>query len=251
MIIMDDGIGLQAELDMPEKAEGKLPVAVMIHGFTGYKEEYHILEVSKGLNEAGWAVLRADMYGHGKSGGEFRKHTLFKWMQNAMTLVDYARSLDLPEKVFLCGHSQGGLTAMLAAGLKHEQISGLIAMSPACMIPESAREGSLLGQDFDPVSIPEVLPAWNGQVLDGNYIRVAQKIRVEDYIDAYGGPVLIVHGDRDGAVPVEYGIRAAERYRNCTLAIIPGDDHCYNRHLEVVTDAIRDWMTRQLQAPEQ
>ena len=42
--IVDDGIELQAELDMPEKAEGKIPVVVMIHGFTGYKEEWHIVQ---------------------------------------------------------------------------------------------------------------------------------------------------------------------------------------------------------------
>ena len=52
--IMDDGIALQAELDMPEKAEGEMPVAVLMHGFTGYKEEWHILAVSKALTEAGF-----------------------------------------------------------------------------------------------------------------------------------------------------------------------------------------------------
>ena len=51
--IVDDGIELQAELDMPENAEGKIPVVVMIHGFTGYKEEWHIVQVTKTLTEAG------------------------------------------------------------------------------------------------------------------------------------------------------------------------------------------------------
>jgi hypothetical protein len=134
---------------------------------------------------------------------------------------------------------------MLAAGLKHEQISGLIALSPACMIPELARNGNLLGLDFDPVNIPETLSAWDNQVLDGNYVRVAQKIRVEDYIDAYAGPVLVVHGDQDGAVPVEYGIRAAERYRDSKLVIIPGDDHCYAFHLDQVVKAVKDWAAGQ------
>ena len=245
LTIMDDGIELRAELDMPENPEGKIPVAVMIHGFTGYKEEWHILQVSKALTEAGFAVLRADMYGHGKSGGEFRKHTLFKWMGNAVTLIDYARGLPFASDIYLCGHSQGGLTAMLAAGLKHDQIKGLIALSPACMIPEEARKGCLLWQEFDPENIPETLPAWNDNVLDGNYVRVAQTIHVEEYIDRYDGPVLIVHGDNDGAVPVEHGRNAAKRYRNCELVIIPGDDHCYAFHLDQVTEAVKNWALRQ------
>ena len=244
MVIMDDGIALDAELDMPEKAEGKLPVAVLIHGFTGYKEETHILAVSKALTGAGYAVLRADMYGHGRSGGEFRKHTLFKWMTNAMTLVDYTRGLPFAGNIYLCGHSQGGLTAMLAAGLKREQVSGLIALSPASMIPEGAREGNQLGQDFDPVNLPESLEAWTKGPLDANYIRAAQMIRVEEYIDRYGGPVLVVHGDADETVPVRVGIAAARRYRNSELKLIPGDDHCYNFHLDQVTDAVREWALR-------
>lgn len=245
--IMDDGIELQAELDMPEKTGGKIPAVVLIHGFTGYKEEWHLLQVSKALTEAGYAVLRADMYGHGKSGGEFRHHTLFKWMGNAMTLIDYARGLDFVSDVYLCGHSQGGLTAMLAAGLKHEQIKGLIAMSPACMIPEISRKGSLLGLDFDPENIPEVLQAW-GRELDGNYARVAQMIHVEEYIDRYDGPVLVVHGDQDGAVPVQYGMEAAKRYRNSELVIIPGDDHCYAFHLDQAVQAVKDWALKQKEA---
>ncbi len=242
MIIMDDGIELQAELEMPEKHGKKVPVVVLIHGFTGHKDEPHLLAVSRGLCEAGFAVLRADMYGHGKSGGTFRNHTLFKWIGNALTLIDYARGLDFAGDVYLCGHSQGGLTAMLAAGLKHDQIKGLVAMSPACMIPEIARQGTLLGERFDPENPPETLPAWGGNVLDDNYIRVAQAIHVEEYIDRYAGPVLVVHGDKDGAVPVEVGIQAAKRYRNCTLSVIPGDDHCYAYHLDQVVKAVTDWM---------
>ena len=69
---------------------------------------------------------------------------------------------------------------------------------------------------------------------------------MEEAIDRYTGPVLITHGDQDEAVPVSYGIEAARRYKNAELKLIPGDDHCYNFHLEMVTDAIREWVTRQL-----
>lgn len=244
MYIRDDGIRLNAALDMPAgwQPGQKCPLVVVIHGFTGHIEEAHIVAVSKGINAVGFATLRADMYGHGHSDGEFKKHTLFKWMTNALTVIDYARALDFVTDIYLCGHSQGGLLVMLAAAMKHDVIRGLIPLSPAWMIPEIARKGELLGERFDPDHIPEKLHGWHDLDLDGNYARVAQTIHVEEAIDRYRGPVLIVHGDEDESVPVEYGIRAAERYTNGKLVLIEGDDHCYDRHLDQVVAAVQDWL---------
>ena len=244
MYIQDDGIRLNAALEMPEgwQPGQKCPLVVVIHGFTGHIEEPHILAVSRAMNAVGFATLRADMYGHGHSDGEFKKHTLYKWLTNALTVIDYARGLDFATDLFLCGHSQGGLLVMLAAAMKRDVVKGLIALSPACMIPEIARQGELLGERFDPDHIPEVLHGWNGLELDGNYARVAQTIHVEEAIDRYPGPVLVVHGDEDEAVPVAYGVRAAQAYANGKLALIPGDDHCYNRHLDQVLAAVQEWL---------
>ena len=242
MYIVDDGIRLNAKLDMPEKHGEKCPLVIVIHGFTGHMEERHITAVSRTLNEIGFATLRVDMYGHGNSDGTFENHTLYKWLTNALSVIDYARSLDFVTDLYLCGHSQGGMTVMLAGAMKHDVIKGLIPLSPAWMIPDGARNGTLLGQDFDPDHIPEVLSAWDGRVLNGNYVRIAQTIRVEEAIDRYDGPVLIVHGDQDEAVPVEYGIRAAERYKNGSLVLIPGDTHCYDHHLDQVLEAIKKWI---------
>ena len=242
MFITDDGVRLNARLELPAEHIDRCPLVIVIHGFTGHMEERHILAVSQAIREAGCATLRVDMYGHGHSDGDFSRHTLFKWLSNALTVIDYARSLEFVTELYLCGHSQGGLTVMLAGAMKHDIIKGLISLSPAWMIPEGARKGTLLGQDFDPDHIPDVLPAWGDRGLSGNYVRVAQTIRVEDAIDRYTGPVLIVHGDQDEAVPVEYGVRAAERYKDCKLVLIPGDTHCYDYHLDQVLDAVREWM---------
>ena len=241
MIILDDGVRLNAELDRPEGAK-KCPLCVVIHGFTGHSEERHILAVCRTLNELGIATLRCDMYGHGKSGGSFREHTLYKWLTNAMTVIDYARSLDFVTELYLCGHSQGGLTVMLAAAMKRDVIDALIPLSPACMIPQAARQGELLGVAFDPEHVPEVLLSWDGRELNGNYVRVAQTIDVDRAIDSYCGPVLIVHGDEDESVPFAVGASAAARYKKATFVRIPGDDHCYTFHLDQVTEAVRAWM---------
>ena len=244
MYIYDDKIRLQATLDMPAGNPDHCPLVIIIHGFTGYSEEPHIEGVSRTMNELGYATLRVDMYGHGKSDGSFQDHTLLKWISNAVTVIDYARSLPFVTDLYLCGHSQGGLMVMLAAGLKHEFISGLIPLSPAVMIPDMARRGGFLGVSFDPNQIPEEFEVSEGIMLSGNYLRTAQLIHVEDAIARYNGPVLLIHSDTDEAVPFSCSEEAAKAYRNAKLVVIPGDTHCYDYHLEMVTDTIRAWMPR-------
>lgn len=246
MFIIDDGIRLNAQLEMPEEHGEKLPLVIVIHGFTGDMEERHILGVAAAFRRAGCATLRVDMYGHGHSEGRFHDHNLYKWLNNAMTIIDYARGLDFVSRVYLCGHSQGGLTVMLAGAMKQDVIAGIIPLSPAWMIPEGARKGELLGGTFDPAHVPDTLDSWKGLTLSGNYVRVAQTIRVEDAIHAYHGPVLIVHGDADDAVPVRYGILAAQMYDQAKLVLIPGDTHCYDHHLDQVEEAVSSWITEQL-----
>ena len=242
MILMDDGIALRTQLDMPKFSPDRCPLVIILHGFTGHMEERHLTAVSSMLNEIGFATLRADLYGHGQSGGEFRNHTLHKWLSNVMALVDYAKALPFASDLYLCGHSQGGLTAMLAAAMERDVIKGLIALSPASMIPEGARKGQLLGIHFDPVHIPEEIPAWNNQTLGNHYIRVAQTIYVDEYIQRYDGPVLLVHGDADGAVPPACSIDAAKKYKNAQLVLIPNDGHCYENHLDLAVEAVKNWM---------
>lgn len=247
MFILDDGIRLSAQLDMPENGAEKCPLVLLIHGFTGYKEEPHIRAVAKEFLQTGCAVLRADMYGHGQSDGTFENHTLYKWLTNILSLIEYARKQDFVTDLYLCGHSQGGLAVILAAGMEHDLIRGLIPLSPAIMIPEGARQGTLLGQQFDPEHVPDQLISWDGRILKGNYVRVAQTLYPEQAMERYTGPVLLVHGDEDEAVPLQCSVDAAKRFANAELRIIEGDDHCYGRHLDQVTRAVGDWMRRQMQ----
>ena len=238
--INDDGISLHAKLDRPADAKN-CPLCIIFHGFTGHMEERHITAAAAAFNSIGIATLRVDLYGHGGSDGEFRKHTLYKWINNALAVVDYAGKLDFITDMYLCGHSQGGLLVMLTAGLRPECFRAIIPMSPAWMIPNSARAGQMLGTSFDPEHVPDELVGefW---CIDGNYIRVAQTIHTEDFIHRYNGPVLIVHGDADELVPVSCAYKAHELYKNSELTIIPGDTHCYDNHLDAAIDAARNFL---------
>lgn len=248
--IDDDGIKLHCKLDMPrdwdegaEKKGRKCPLVIVIHGFTGHMEERHIKAVSGLMNDMGFASLRAEMYGHGESGGSFREHTLFKWLGNAVAVTDYAKSLDFVSDLYICGHSQGGLTAIMLAGMKPDDFRAALPMSPAVTIIDGARNGFSHGLGFDPAHVPEEITV-SGRRLSGNYIRAAQLLDMHGAIERYKGPVLIVHGDKDEAIPVEAAVSASKEFSNAEIAVIPGDDHCYNHHLDQVLDAVRGFMER-------
>ncbi|MBO4928337.1 MAG: alpha/beta hydrolase [Clostridiales bacterium] len=237
--IDSDGIRLHAKLDRV-KEEGKSPLCILIHGFTGHMEEDHIVAAQKAMNECGVSVLRVEMYGHGSSEGEFKDHTLYKWVSNAISVMNYVKSLDFVTDLYLCGHSQGGLLTMLVGGMFPDDFSAIIPISPAWMIPEIARNGTLLGLSFDPLHIPDVL-VFGDKELSGDYCRVAQTIHVEDEIERYTGKVFIIHGDADDTVPFSYAEKALALYKNATLVPIHGDDHCFTRHLSEMVAALKSF----------
>jgi hypothetical protein len=234
--INNDGIRLHAKLDRPDDLV-KGPLCILIHGFTGHMEEEHIITAQKAMNEAGVSVLRVEMYGHGKSDGKFKDHTLYKWVTNALAVVAYARELDFVTDLYICGHSQGGLLTMLIGGMCADKFKAIIPLSPAYMIPENAREGKVLGNSFDPEHIPEKLASESWEI-SGDYIRTAQTIYVEEAISRFKGRVLIVHGDMDPIVSYSYAEKATELYSDATLIPIHGADHCFTGYLDELADSI-------------
>ena len=247
-----DGINLHAKLERP--SDEKSPLVILLHGLTGHMEERHIVAMANTMIEAGYAVLRVELYGHGKSDGEFCNHTLYKWINNVLCVIDYAKELDWVTDLYLSGHSQGGYTTMLVAGMRPDDLAGIMPLSPAIVIERSAQEGSLFGMTFDPAHVPDRIyvgdlelaeqdpEAAKKQSFSGDYFRVAQMLHVNEAIDRYPGPVLIVHGDADVGVPLQDSIDAAGRYANAQLAVIPGDTHCYDYHLDLATQAVREFL---------
>ena len=241
--ITDDGVRLVGILERPSAEPG--PLVLVLHGFTSSKDRPHTIAACEAMREAGFATLRFDLYGHGESGGEFRKHTLHKRISNTLAVMDWAERQDFVTELWLSGHSQGGLTAALVAGTAPERVRGLILRAPAFMIPRCAREGEMLGVRFDPSQIPESFPTIKGLTLEADYIRSAQAIRVEEAIDAFPGPVLLLHGEADDVVPFRDVETAAGRYRSCKLVLIPGETHHFDQAREQMKHVIRDWLSQQ------
>ncbi len=242
--IEHDHIRLHAKLDFPAASKEKYPLVIIEHGYTGHMEEPHLLAISKAVNDNGYASLRIELYGHGKSDGEFKDHTVLKWFHEMMTVIDYAAHLDFVSDIYLAGHSQGGLTAILAAAAERDRIKALIPLAPAIIIRDAARQGRSFDVEFDPDHIPDELKMDEEHTLRGDYFRAAQLLPVEEAIRMYDGPVLIIHSDTDETVPVSYAVEAARLYRDCELKIITGDTHCFDRKVDEVAGYVVDFLKR-------
>ena len=238
-----DGINVHAKLDLPAVQEEKMHVLVIIPGLTGHIEERHILAVKDTALSCGYAVLRSELYGHGKSDGVFRDHTVLLWMSEAMRVIDYALSLPFCRDVIVSGHSQGGLTTVLAAGLMYDRVKAAIPMSPALNLWAGAVKGEFFEDKYGIDNIPEELPCGGG--LSGNYMRAAAMLPVPEAVAKFKKPVLVTHGTADTAVPYEWAEWLSERYEDMKLVTIEGDDHCYNFHLDEVLCAVKEFLTEQ------
>ena len=242
--IDDDGIRLHCKLDMPEN-KVRCPLVILFHGLTGHMEEEHIIAATETMNACGYAVLRTEQYGHGKSGGAFEDHTILKWINNAMRITEYAKSLDFVTDLYVSGHSQGGLLAIMTAGMRPDDFKGMIPLSPALNIPDLARQGNFLGMfAFDPDHIQDEFDLGDVK-LKGDYFRAAQLIYPDDMIAKYKGPVLLIHGAADEAVPLSYSIDANEKFADSKLVIIQDSDHNYHGHLDEFCNALKGYLEEQ------
>ena len=244
-MIDDDGIRLHCKLDVPDTENGAERLILLFPGFSGDMEEPQIISAKDAMNEAGFAVLRSELYGHGKSGGTFKEHTLLKWLDNAIAVTDYARKLPSVRELHVCGHSQGGLLGILLAAVKPDVFSSMILLSPAVTIPYDAKRGMMLGQSFDPDHIPETIGVWYDMELSGNYARIAKLIDVEAAASAYHGPTVIIHGEQDETVPFQASKRILHCFNDAELIPVEGAMHCYEEKLDVLKQCVKEFLIRQ------
>lgn len=244
MVVYDDQVSIELLLELPTEEKNTYPLFIVMHGFCGNKEEALIERMASMMREEGFATLRPDLYGHGKSEGEFRELTVYKWVSNAMRLIDYARKKNQFSRIYLCGHSLGGLVALMTAAMEKDRIAGILGLAPALSMPERARKGILMGTCFDPARVPEEFVIWD-RVLSGNYVRAAQSVYPEQYLRDYPGPVLLVHGDADAIVPLEASRTMMEYASRADLAVIPGAGHEFEGQLPEAVEAARAWVKKQ------
>lgn len=227
--IKRDGLTLRGILNTPKK--DKFDLVILMHGFTADKGDQPgslLYELANNFEERGLATLRFDFNGHGQSDGEFKNMTVLNELGDAEAILEYARSIEGVEKLYLLGHSQGGVVASMMAGYYPDKINKLILLSPAATLKDDAQNGNLQGSEYDPNNVPDELRILDGKTVGGFYLRTAQKLPIYEVAGLYKGPVCLIHGSDDEIVNNIASERYSDTYSNSELHLIPSADHVYS-----------------------
>lgn len=218
---------IHGELLLPEGMDGRLPTVIVSHGLNSSGKHTKNL-IGMSLAMSGFAVICFDFYGGSRrslSGGKMPEMTVFTEKEDLTAVLDYAAALESTDKdrLFLLGESQGGFVTAITAA-EHPELRAIVLYYPAFCIPEDARarhgakEKIPAVERFGPSRLGR---AYSESVWDYDVYRV---------IGAYGGPVLILHGDHDKAVDISYGRRAKDVYRHAEFVCLPGEIHGFTRN---------------------
>jgi acylglycerol lipase len=117
---------------LPEKPARA--VVAICHGFNSHSGHY--LWVGEQLAAAGYAVYAVDLRGRGRSDGERYWVDKFEdYLSDVHAMMQVARSRAPGLKVFLLGHSAGGVTSCVYTLEHQSDLAGLICESFAFQIP--------------------------------------------------------------------------------------------------------------------
>ena len=160
--------------------------------------------------ETGRQFTRFDYQGHGASSGAFEEGTIGLWRADALAVLD--ELTEGPQVVV--GSSMGGWIAFLLAIDRPDRVAGLVGIAPAVdftqalMLPrltdEAKRALEEEGVWYRPSEYdPEPYPITRQLIEEGaNHLILDGSVH-------FDGPVRLIHGMLDDAVPWEHSLKIA------------------------------------------
>ena len=214
----------------PDNIEGKIPTVILCHGLTAnYKR---MMDCAELLKNYGIGSYIFDFRGGSDitiSDGETEDMTVYSEVDDLNAVIDMVKTLDFvdTDKLYLLGHSQGGLVTALVANKRIDEINGLFLICPAFIIPEMSEELSGSAK----ISFDDSLSDWwfttGKKILSKKYLKIGKLINLFDDINGFNKPVYIFHGNSDDIVPLSYSKTANEEYNNSKLMILDNEGHLF------------------------
>lgn len=211
---------------------GRGPAVVFLPGYRSDMAGMKAGAIFAWAHEQGRESLLLDYSGCGQSSGDFADGTLSRWRDEVVALIEAV----VASRTVLVGSSMGGWLMLLVAARLAVPPCALMGIAAAPDFTEWGRSdadktrlaaGETVYDDnpygFDPTPIHA--PFWT----DG------QANRMLTGPIAFDGPVRLVHGMRDTAVPWDVSRRLAEAVRSSDvhLTLVKDGDHNLSREHDI------------------
>lgn len=124
-------------LTMPEKGTQKYPAILLITGSGAQDRDENImghkpfLVIADHFSRRGFAVLRVDDRGVGATGGNPLTATTADFVTDVKAGIKFLKAQPNvnPNKIFLMGHSEGGLIAIMTAAEMKNELAGIVLLA--------------------------------------------------------------------------------------------------------------------------
>ncbi len=240
----ENGRKIYGQLFLPLGAEDAypLPTVVCAHGFGA--NYLSMVPYAWELAARGFAVYCFDFCGGGyaaRSEGNPLQMTLESEQDDllaATRLLAEQPQVDLA-RMFLLGEDQGGLVGTLLSGMHPHLFSSLVLLHPTFNLHDSFRKLFPTKKNI-PASF-----RLQGMRVGRAYGEQAWDTNPYACMGAYPGSVLIVHGDEDTNVPLDYARRATTVFAHARVTTIHGGKHVFRGEAQRQSfDVVCDYLMR-------
>ncbi|BCH34426.1 alpha/beta hydrolase [Mesorhizobium sp. L-8-10] len=209
-----DGQKVVGTLALPDGVSNP-PVILLLHGFTGKRDELEIPSVKEGIfqraarmwADKGIASLRIDFRGSGESEGKFEDTTLDGQVKDALAALDFLANGDEvdDDRMAVVGWSMGGAVASAVAGRTDYDLRSVALWAPGSNMPaamalllgaDTVKKGLAAGDTPIPIKLP-----WGAEIsLKAAFFESLYAIDPVAEMEEFDEPLLVAVGTKDDIV---------------------------------------------------
>jgi|TARA_B100001971_G_C18136460_1_gene507886 esterase/lipase len=185
------------------------PKVLILHAFTGKKENKTINYLAKNLPSEGYTTIQFDFSGHGKSEGNMEDATVSKQLKDIQAIIK-----EVEGELIVVGNSFSVITALAFSRIN--KVKGLILLCGRAKYLDYIN--GLVKEDGK-------YKIFEGFYIGENFVEDYKKYDPLKLIESVDVPVLIVHGEKDEVVPLEEAKLFYNKTKMGELKVIENADH--------------------------